>query len=385
MSATQPGTYTPLIHRRVLTSWSQAVAEAKKAAKQDKIRNELLALPPMARIKLRVSAGVFEVTLVRVIDESNSVEVLWDRGLKREFKWGSVVFGNTEGVLVGQKPSEAAPEPDPLAAPVATLTFSTPRTLAPAPTGGYGAQAYGQQPVASTSYATSSSYPQTYQGNYFYPTPQPAPPGSTAQQTPRTWSSYPYSTSHPGPRYTAGLIQNAQNSAYAVPPPPAPTYALSPQGQPYPPPEQTTPGIPNLQPQAGPPDAVQQSDPRTSERPSYTSMSYQGYPGYGSTPVPSYPVVYPPQGYAPPAQSSAPSLPSTTSPPSAGPPPNAAPSPPTAPTPRPYFPPPTSTYAAPPVSTPPAQPTAATTLRWQQPYTGPKVQHDAPAPQPVPT
>jgi hypothetical protein len=60
----------------------------------------------MARIKIRVSAGVFEVSLLRVIEETGSVEVLWDRGVKREFKWGSVVFGNTEGQTVLQKPSE---------------------------------------------------------------------------------------------------------------------------------------------------------------------------------------------------------------------------------------------------------------------------------------
>lgn len=91
---------------------TQAIAEAKRAMKQDKIRNELVALPPMSRIKLRVSAGVFEVSLIRVIEESKSVEVLWDRGVKREFKWGSVVFGSTEGVTVGQKPTEPAVEPD---------------------------------------------------------------------------------------------------------------------------------------------------------------------------------------------------------------------------------------------------------------------------------
>lgn len=84
----------------------QAVAEAKKAQKQDKIRNELLLLPVMSRIKIRVSAGVFEVSLLRVIDETKSVEVLWDRGVKREFKWGSVVFGSTDGQTIGQKPTE---------------------------------------------------------------------------------------------------------------------------------------------------------------------------------------------------------------------------------------------------------------------------------------
>ena len=86
--------------------------EAKKANKQDKIRKDLLALEPMSRIKIRVSAGIFEVSLVRVIEESSSVEVLWDRGVKREFKWGSVVFGDLGGQAVGQKPTEAASEPE---------------------------------------------------------------------------------------------------------------------------------------------------------------------------------------------------------------------------------------------------------------------------------
>ncbi|KIY43190.1 hypothetical protein FISHEDRAFT_26934, partial [Fistulina hepatica ATCC 64428] len=85
-----------------------AIAAQKRAAKISKIRDELLALPPMSRIKLRVSAGVFEVSLVRVIEETSSVEVLWDRGVSREFKWGTIIFGNTEGP-VQQKPSEFGP------------------------------------------------------------------------------------------------------------------------------------------------------------------------------------------------------------------------------------------------------------------------------------
>lgn len=76
----------------------------------DKVKADLLALPEMARIKLRVSAGVFEVSLVRVIEERGTVEVLWDGGVKKEFKWGSLVWGNTEGQTVGQKPTVAAPE-----------------------------------------------------------------------------------------------------------------------------------------------------------------------------------------------------------------------------------------------------------------------------------
>jgi hypothetical protein len=62
----------------------------------------------MTRIKIRVSAGVFEVSLLRVLEPSKSVEVVWDRGIKREFKWGSVVFGSTDGQTVLQKPAEPA-------------------------------------------------------------------------------------------------------------------------------------------------------------------------------------------------------------------------------------------------------------------------------------
>lgn len=107
MSAAQPGKLYPLRFMKWWLTVQQAITEAKKAAKQERIRKELLALPPMTRIKLRVSAGVFEVSLVRVVEETSSVEVIWDRGMKREFKWGSVVFGNTE-TIAGQKPTEIA-------------------------------------------------------------------------------------------------------------------------------------------------------------------------------------------------------------------------------------------------------------------------------------
>jgi len=89
--------------------YEKAIAAVKKATKLARIRDDLVALPPMTRIKIRVSAGVFEVSLIRVIEDTKSVEVLWDRGVKREFKWGSVVFGSTNGQTVLQKPSEVAP------------------------------------------------------------------------------------------------------------------------------------------------------------------------------------------------------------------------------------------------------------------------------------
>lgn len=66
----------------------------------------------MSRIKIRVSAGVFEVSLIRVIEETGSVEVLWDQNTKREFKWGSIVFGNTD-TPIEQKPGECGPSRPP--------------------------------------------------------------------------------------------------------------------------------------------------------------------------------------------------------------------------------------------------------------------------------
>ncbi|KAG6872822.1 hypothetical protein C0995_006304 [Termitomyces sp. Mi166 len=98
------------------------VAAAKKEAKQDKIKAELLALPEMARIKLRVSSGVFEVSLIRVIEATSSVEVLWDKGEKREFKWSSVIFGNTD-IPVQQKPTEMAVKMESVSVGVPVSTY----------------------------------------------------------------------------------------------------------------------------------------------------------------------------------------------------------------------------------------------------------------------
>ncbi|KAJ7479900.1 JmjC-domain-containing protein [Mycena latifolia] len=71
------------------------IVASRRASKQESLRADVLALPPLSRIKLRVSAGVFEVTLIRVFEERGSVEVLWDLGEVREFKWGSIIMGAT--------------------------------------------------------------------------------------------------------------------------------------------------------------------------------------------------------------------------------------------------------------------------------------------------
>jgi len=74
----------------------------------------------MARIKVRVSSGVFEVSLLRVMEENGSVEVLWDTNVRREFKWGSVILGPIDAP-VQQKPLDGLSPPEGMANPLRRL------------------------------------------------------------------------------------------------------------------------------------------------------------------------------------------------------------------------------------------------------------------------
>ncbi|KAI0641835.1 hypothetical protein C8Q79DRAFT_299359 [Trametes meyenii] len=166
------------------------ILAAKKAQQQDRIRNQLLALPPMSRIKLRVTAGVFEVTLLRVLEETCSVEVLWDRGLRREFKWRSVVFGETDGV-VGQKPSDPA-------------EFEAGRSSAPTPTSVTGTVSF---PL------NESIPPPSYQPS---PTTSRQTPVQAPTQVPSTTQSHPYYRSqHATPASSSAVPLPAHSTVYA--------------------------------------------------------------------------------------------------------------------------------------------------------------------------
>ncbi|KAF8910264.1 JmjC domain, hydroxylase-domain-containing protein, partial [Mucidula mucida] len=140
------------------------VTAAKKASKLDKIRRELLALPQYSPIKIRVSSGVFEVPLNRVIEETSSVEVIWDKDsrggyLKRELKWGSVIMGNTEGMVV-HKRSEIPPRPPPdpqRVSPPQPTPVASPHPQVPHPT--HPPSPMQQSPQSSSPQSTSSESP----------------------------------------------------------------------------------------------------------------------------------------------------------------------------------------------------------------------------------
>ncbi|CAK5263192.1 unnamed protein product [Mycena citricolor] len=90
-----------------------AVIDERRASKQRNLRDDVLALPPLARIKLRMSSGMFEVTLLKVLEEKKSIQVSWNLGGVREFKWSAIVFGpgtvDNSNAVAG--PSSVTPTP----------------------------------------------------------------------------------------------------------------------------------------------------------------------------------------------------------------------------------------------------------------------------------
>ncbi|KAG6828873.1 hypothetical protein H0H92_006482 [Tricholoma furcatifolium] len=239
------------------------IAAAKKEAKQDKIKTELLALPEMARIKLRVSSGVFEVSLIKVIEATGSVEVLWDKGEKREFKWNCVIFGNTD-MPVQQKPTEMDMKSEPSSG-VPVQTYSSVRaataaalrnTQYPHPhhagaggVAGSSRQAYGAvsgyyPPLPPASYDYWRNYSAQYAANpYAYAGYYPPPVNGAGAAAGAQYAAYGYqpqsqtqsSYHHPGyalpppqPEQQQGQQQD-QRSGDAQPP----TQASPPQTQSY--------------------------------------------------------------------------------------------------------------------------------------------------------
>lgn len=203
----------------------------------------------MSRIKIRVSAGVFEVALVRVIEETKSIEVLWDRGIKREFKWGSVLFGSSDGQSVVQKPSEPAPlslrechvcykvirynriiaipptthvpyNPPPAASSSTPSTSLTPPIYLPshipphpvtAYAGGWPYSMYQapQQPVYH-----QPTYASTYPGYYPAPVHQPPPGGSNTVHG--TYRSFRWQQPYAGPKTNTDSIAPSAPSPMPV-------------------------------------------------------------------------------------------------------------------------------------------------------------------------
>lgn len=79
--------------------------EEKRKLKAESIFKTLSSLPPQARVRIRVQSGVFECTLLSFDKEKEMVEVFWSGGIRRSYKWNSIVWGITAPEThVGQFP-----------------------------------------------------------------------------------------------------------------------------------------------------------------------------------------------------------------------------------------------------------------------------------------
>ncbi|KAG8771287.1 hypothetical protein FRC12_003708 [Ceratobasidium sp. 428] len=85
------------------------VVEARKLDRQAKLGADIGALTQYSRIKVRASGGVFTVTLVNVYEDRRTVEVIWDQGGTKEFRYSSVVWSDQPDGAVQEKPTVTAP------------------------------------------------------------------------------------------------------------------------------------------------------------------------------------------------------------------------------------------------------------------------------------
>ncbi|GJJ16220.1 hypothetical protein Clacol_010516 [Clathrus columnatus] len=106
-----------------------AMMAKRKANKDDKLKADVMALKEMDRVRIRNSSGVFEVSLVKVYEDRGTIEVLWDGGAKREFRWGSIVWSNAQ--MTGSKPTIEEVKKNPPPSSVPPIRPSQFRTVVP--------------------------------------------------------------------------------------------------------------------------------------------------------------------------------------------------------------------------------------------------------------
>ncbi|KAH8827175.1 JmjC-domain-containing protein [Flagelloscypha sp. PMI_526] len=223
----------------VLCTQHNPVANARKrAAKDDIIYKNLLALPQYARLKISAaSSGTFEVTFLRVIPERKSVEVLWDDGKPgstlgtKEVKWNRVLRGESKAGLevvsiqpvapvVGSPfpepsthgPRQALPQPSPYSQPQARM-LSQPNNLdpkLPAPSSAPPAQQ--QLSLNYTSWQPSS----TSGGVLQLAPPQYQPPPPPHLQEHKGPVARPFTVPAPGPYYTTLPLAPSQAQVSAT-------------------------------------------------------------------------------------------------------------------------------------------------------------------------
>ncbi|EJD42482.1 JmjC-domain-containing protein [Auricularia subglabra TFB-10046 SS5] len=227
----------------------RAKAERKRG-REEKQRSQLLALPLGSRIRVRVSSGVYEVSLVRVEEEEQTVEVLWDDNVKRTFRWGSIIW---HGDNLMKPDMDSAPPGSTKPVLITPSASATANANAAASTSA--PPAAQDKPVAGPSKPTATKastkaplpypyYPPPPPGYFYAPFPMPFPPAADGKSVAPP-PPMPYPPPPPGkgaaPAYPF-LPPGVKPPAYPYPPPPPPNgkapYGYPPFGYypPHPPP-----------------------------------------------------------------------------------------------------------------------------------------------------
>ncbi|KAF8313558.1 JmjC domain, hydroxylase-domain-containing protein [Cantharellus anzutake] len=115
LSSTSPiRSVKKLSYELLCSQHNPIVQQRRRTQRLDRMQADLLALPPDSRIRVRVSSGVFEVTLVQVNVPEHSILVQWGDGKLRDLKWGCIVKASPKNVLGTCLPSSGVTGPDDL-------------------------------------------------------------------------------------------------------------------------------------------------------------------------------------------------------------------------------------------------------------------------------
>ncbi|KAG8701435.1 hypothetical protein FRC08_004080 [Ceratobasidium sp. 394] len=218
------------------------VVEARKLDKQQKLDADIGALTQYSRIKVRSSGGVFAVTLVNVYEDRRTVEVVWDQGATKEFRYSSVVWSDQPDGAVQEKPTEVSVQRQPVPRPRAP-TYPSGRL---GPYGSTHTQFGNHIPGAHTSLGQSSSGAYGQAGSsstqphpsQVYPFPGYLPNAYTHtysvqarfSHTPPSHTPTPPASDHPGASFSGPLASYSQPTPPASQPPN--TYPAAPMSVP---------------------------------------------------------------------------------------------------------------------------------------------------------
>ncbi|KAG8772667.1 hypothetical protein FRC12_002956 [Ceratobasidium sp. 428] len=203
------------------------VVEARKLDKQAKLDADIGALTQYSRIKVRASGGVFAVTLVNVYEDRRTVEVIWDQGGTKEFRYSSVVWSDQPDGAVQEKPTDIvsaqsqSTQPDSRSTALYALGTSGSTSLAKS------SGTHNQLPSSSLQpLGPGYPFPEYLQNAYPHLSYQ-YPPHLRYSHTPPSHTPTPPASEHAGSSYISPFPSHPQPTPTTGQPHPANSYPAS--------------------------------------------------------------------------------------------------------------------------------------------------------------